>query len=226
MTGPYWVSSLEFPNGGAANVRDTNFKLTANGQGGFAETTVTGQANNLGNALLTQTVSPISYLLNSDGSGTITFPAAAGLNITTQLIEGVKTVYVSQDGAFFIGGSAAAGGHGLIVGVKAWAGGPTNIATNASWSGFYFAAGCATTRRPRSLTAVAGSVNATSQGAVWERRTRQSNGVYSTPRRCFTYSLTADGSGTYTSTQGQRGPGLHRADIFHQRRRCGQLHQL
>ncbi len=202
LTGPYWISSLEFPNGGAANVRDTNFKLTADGQGAFGEATVTGQANNLGNTLLTQTVGPVSYLLNSDGSGTITLPAAAGLNATTQLIEGVETVYVSQDGAFFIGGSAAAGGHGLIIGVQAFSGAPPSIATNASWSGFYFAAGLRYDTSSASLTAVAGSVNATSQGAVWERRTRQSNGVTdATP--LLPYSLTADGSGTYTATQGR-----------------------
>jgi len=201
LTGPYLISSLEFPNGGAANVRDTNFKLAADGQGGFGEATVTGQANNLGNTLLTQTVGPVSYLLNSDGSGTITFPAAAGLNAATQLIEGVETVYVSQDGAFLIGGSTTAGGHGLMIGVQAFAGVAPSIATNASWSGFYFAAGLRYDTSSASLTAVAGSVNATSQGVVWERRTRQSNGVTdSTP--LLTYSLTADGSGTYTSTQG------------------------
>ena len=203
LTGPYWVSSLEFPNGGAANVRDTNFKLTANGLGGIAETTVTGQANNLGNTLLTQTVSPMSYNLvfNSDGSGTMTFPAAAGLDLTTQLIEGVKAVYVSQDGSMFIGGSTDAGGHGLMVGVRAWAGGTTNSATNASWSGRYFAAGLRYDTSPAKLAAVTASVNPTSQGAVWERRTRESDGLFDV-NPVLTYSLTADGSGTYTSTRG------------------------
>ena len=203
LTGPYWVSSLEFPNGGAANVRDTNFKLTANGLGGFAETTVTGQANNLGNTLMTQTVGPMSYNLvfNSDGSGTMTFPAAAGLDITTQLIEGVKTVYVSEDGAIFIGGSTDAGGHGLMVGVRAWAGGTTNSASNASWNGLYFAAGMRYDTSPAKLAAVTASVNPTSQGAVWERRTRESDGLFDA-NPVLTYSLTADGSGAYTSTQG------------------------
>jgi uncharacterized protein (TIGR03437 family) len=202
LTGPYWVSSLEFPNGGAANIRGTNFKLTANGLGGFSETAVTGQANNLGNVLMTQTVSPISYnLLNNDGSGTMTFPATTGLDATSQLIEGVKTVYVSQDGAFFIGGSAAPGGHGLMVGLRAWAGGTTNSASNASWSGLYFAAGLRYDTSSAALSAVAASVNPTSQGAVWERRTRQSSGV-SDATVLLPYSLTADGSGTYTSTQG------------------------
>jgi len=50
---------------------------------------------------------------------------------------GVKNVYVAQDGSYFIGGSMTGGLHGLVVGVKAFAG----AATNASWAGMYFAAG-------------------------------------------------------------------------------------
>ena len=151
---------------------------------------------------MTQTVGPMSYLLNSDGSGTMTFPAAAGLNKTTQLIEGVKTVYVSQDGAFFIGGSTAAGGHGLIVGVKAWAGGPTNSATNASWSGFYFAAGM------RYDTSSAHARRRRRFGQSHQPGRRCGRGVPANRTGVFDdtpllpYSLTADGSGTYTSTQG------------------------
>src|SRR5260370_1308227 len=37
LSGSYWVSSLEFPGGGLANIRNTNFKLTANGAGSFVE---------------------------------------------------------------------------------------------------------------------------------------------------------------------------------------------
>src|SRR6266446_4083743 len=51
LNGAYWISSLEFPNASVANIRNTNFKLTANGSGGFAESTVRGQAANLGNSL-------------------------------------------------------------------------------------------------------------------------------------------------------------------------------
>jgi uncharacterized protein (TIGR03437 family) len=197
MSGVYWISSLEFPNGTAANIRDANFKLTATGTGGFAETKVTGQAANLGNTLLTQTVSPISYTIAPDGTGSLTFPPGAGLDITTQIIEGTKNIYLSQDGTYFIGGSMAAGGHGLVVGVKAF---PGN-ATNTSWSGLYFGAGMRYDTAPARLTAAVGSVNATSLGSVWARRTKQSDGLFdSSP--LITYSLAVDGSGTYTSTQG------------------------
>ena len=197
LSGAYWISSLEFPNGGATNIRDTNFRLTSSGAGGFAENTVTGQAANLGNILLTQTVSPMSYSVAPNGTGTLTFPPAAGLDITTQLIEGPKNIYISQDGTYFIGGSMAAGGHGLVVGVKAFATG----GSNSSWSGLYFAAGMRYDTVPVRLTSVTGSVNATSLGSVWARRTKQSDGLFDASS-LLTYSLGPDGSGAYTSTPG------------------------
>src|SRR5580704_4749316 len=104
LNGPYWISGLEFPNGGTANIRNTNFKLTANGAGGFAENTVTGQAQNLGNVLSNQTVSPMTYLVSAN-AGTLNFPLATGLTSLTQLISGTENIYISQDGSYFIGGS-------------------------------------------------------------------------------------------------------------------------
>lgn len=200
MTGPYWVSSLEFPNGGVTDIRQTNFTLTADGEGGFAESTVTGQANNLGNTQMTQTVGPMTYMLNPDGSGTISFPAASGLTITTQLIAGTDTIYLAPDQNFFIGGSTAAGGHGIIVGIKAWGGGPSTSANNANWGGFFFTAGMSYDVFSSTLSTVVASVNPTVQAggageAVWEQHAHQSGGnLDNTPLTPF--SLGADGSGT------------------------------
>jgi uncharacterized protein (TIGR03437 family) len=203
LNGVYWVSSLEFPNASISNIRDTNFSLTANGSGGFAETSVTGQAANLNNHLQTQPVAPITYTVAGDGTGTLTFPAAAGLDATTQLIAGVKNVYVSQDGSYFIGGSMTGGLHGLVAGVKAFAG----AATNASWTGMYFAAGMRydtpSLDFPNArLAAVSGSVHANADGnSIWARRTRQSDGLFDAAP-LITYSLNPDGSGTETSATG------------------------
>jgi uncharacterized protein (TIGR03437 family) len=202
LNGPYWISTLEFPNGGVANVRNTNFKLTANGVGSFAESTVAGQAANLQNKLQNQTVGPITYTLAADGTGTITFPTAAGLDSTTQLIAGLKNVYVAQDGSYFIGGSATGGGHGVVVGVKAFA----NGATNASWNGFYFAAGMrydvASQGFAARLSAVSGSVHAVGDGnSAWSRRTRQSDALLDVAP-LINYALGADGSGPFPSTTG------------------------
>jgi len=198
LNGAYWISSLEFPNGGVADIRDANFKLTANGSGSFAENMVTGQAANLNNHLQTQTVGPMTYTVAADGTGTSTFPLAAGLDATTQLIAGVKNVYVSQDGSYFIGGSLAAGLHGLVVGVKAFASG----ATDASFSGRFFAAGMRYDTAPPRLAAVSGAANTTGDGnSEWSRRTRQSDGLFDAAP-LISYSLTADGSGESSSTTG------------------------
>ena len=196
LNGPYWISSLEFPNGGTANIRNTNFKLTANGAGGFAETAVTGQAQNLGNILLTQTVSPITYLVGGNAA-TLNFPLSAGSDVNKQLISGNKEVFVAADGSYFIGGSTAAGGHGLVVGVKAFGTG----ASNASWHDFYYSAGMRFDTDRSRLAAVSAGVNVTSSGAVWARRTRQSDGLFDAAV-LLTYGLGPDGSGSYQSTTG------------------------
>jgi uncharacterized protein (TIGR03437 family) len=201
LNGSYWISSLELPNGGVSNIRATNFKLSSAGGGSFNESAVTGQANNLGNHLMTQTVSPMTYAISSDGTATFNFPTGAGLDATTQLIAGTKNMYVSADGTYFIGGSTTAGGHGIVVGVKAFASG----ATNTSWTDKFWAAGmrydtAVGLTGPR-LAAVAGSVNAANGNSIWARRTRQSDGLFDASP-LITYSLGADGSGLLTSTTG------------------------
>ncbi len=195
LSGSYWISTLELPGGGTANVRDTNFKLTANGAGAFVEAAVTGQARNLGNHLLTQTTGPITYSISPDGTGMLSFPAG---DSAAQLIAGPHNIAVADDGSYFIGGSTGAGGHGIIVGVKAFAGG----ATNASWHGFFFTAGLRYDADRSRFTAATGAVNATAAGAVFARRTRQSDGLFDASTLA-TYALGGDGSGAFVSTTGQ-----------------------
>ena len=198
LTGPYYVSSLEFPGGGTTNIRNTNFKITANGAGGVAESAVLGQARNLGNRLTTQTISPITYLVSPDATGILNFPTAGGQTETSQLISGPKNIYVSPDGNYFIGGSLTAGSHGMVVGVKAFASG----ATNTSWNGFFYSAGLRFDADRSRFASNAAAINATSVGAVFGRRTRQSDGLFDAST-VATYSLGADGSGAFTSTPGR-----------------------
>ncbi len=203
MLGSYWVSGLEFPGGGLTNIRNTNFLLTSTGAGSFVEQTVTGQAANLNNILLNQTVGPITYSIAADGSGTMTFPMAAGLSTNTQLISGVENIFIAPGGVYFIGGSIAAGGHGLLVGIKNYG---TGNATNASFNGFYYAAGMRFDTQPARLTAVVGSVHADGAGdSIWARRTKQTDGVVNTvfdSSPLITYSLNADGAGVWASAPG------------------------
>jgi uncharacterized protein (TIGR03437 family) len=207
MLGSYWVSSLEFPGGGLTNIRNTNFQLTSTGAGSFVESTVSGQAANLNNNLINQTVGPMTYSISPDGSGTMTFPLTAGLNVNTQLISGIENIFLSNDGSYFIGGSTAAGGHGLVVGIKNFGSG---AATNASWKGFYYTAGMRFDTQPARLAAVVGSVFAGGTGnSTWSRRTRQSDGLFdSSP--LITYNLTSDGSGIWVSEPGHVDAGVNR----------------
>ena len=139
---------------------------------------------------------PITYLVSAN-AGTLTFPLISGLSPFYQLISGTKDIYIAQDGSYFIGGSTAAGGHGVVVGVKASAVG----ASNASWNGFFYGCGMRFDVGGSRLAAVSASVNVTGSGAVWGRRTRQSDGLFDAAV-LSTYSLGADGSGIYQSTTG------------------------
>ena len=194
LSGPYWISTLELQGGGINNLRGANFKLTANNAGSFTENTIKGQARNMGDLLLTQTVGPMTYSLTSDGLGTLTFPLTGSLTQTTQLVSGTKEIFVSPDGSFFVGGSNNIGGQGMIIGVKAFASG-------ATFSGFFVTAGIRYDIAPARLTSAVGSVNATTLGSVWARRTHQSDGLFDASE-LITYTLGGDGSGTWTSTTG------------------------
>jgi uncharacterized protein (TIGR03437 family) len=199
LLGSYWVSTMEFPGGGLTNVRNTNFELTSTGAGSFVEQTVTGQAVNLANVLMSQTVGPLTYSINSDGSGTMNFPLAAGATAATQLISGAETIYVSNGGTYFIGGSLAAGGHGIVIGIKNYG---LGTATDASWNGFYYAAGLRFDTAPARISAVVGSVHADGVGdSIWARRTKQTDGLLDASP-LITYGLNADGSGVYASSPG------------------------
>jgi uncharacterized protein (TIGR03437 family) len=199
LTGSYWISTLELQGGGMNNLRSANFKVTANNAGSFTESIVTGQARNLGDKLLTQTVSPMTYSVAPDAHGTLTFPLTGTLDQTTQLISGTKEIFISPDGSFFVGGSNNTGGQGMIIGVKAFTSG-------ATWSGFFQAAGLrydiAVGSTPARLTSTVGAVNATSAGTVWSRRTRQSDGLFDAST-LITNLLAADGSGNWISATGR-----------------------
>jgi uncharacterized protein (TIGR03437 family) len=85
----------------------------------------------------------------------------------------------------------------MVVGVKAFASG----ATNASWNGFFYGAGMRFDADRLRLAAVSAGVNVTPSGAVWARRTRQSDGLFDAAV-LLTYALGPDGSGIYQSTTG------------------------
>ena len=74
---------------------------------------------------LTQQVTGATYTLGADGLGSITVGAASN----AQLLSGTRTLYLSASGDIVLGGSTAAGGHDIVIGVKA-----LSAATNATWN--------------------------------------------------------------------------------------------
>ncbi len=195
LSGTYFTSTMEFPAGTAASVRNAFFQLRPNGAGSLADVSVTGKAANLQDKVQTQTVAAASYALTSDGSGTATFPLPSGGTAMTQLLSGTRQIFVSSDANFVIGGSTAAGGHDLLIGSKAFSG----TANAGSLRNLFFAAGLQLTpNRPGSYS---GAANANGTGKlVSSRRVRQLEGVLD-----FTggsdYSITADGSGSVQSSR-------------------------
>jgi hypothetical protein len=171
LSGSYWIASLEFLNGSQAATRETFFKAAANGSGSFGDVTVTGQAMDLSNALKQQTVPSASYTVSSDGSGTLNFPNSA----SGALLSGVKTLYLAQDGSFFIAGGTVAGSHGILIGIRA--GANLNAAT---LTGNYFTADLQTGTQtgPQTFSDYAGSASSDGKGnLVASRRTRASAGA-------------------------------------------------
>ena len=195
LSGTYFTSTMEFPGGTSANVRNAFFQLKPNGAGTLSDVSVTGKAANLQDKVQTQTVAAPSYSLTSDGSGTATFPLPSGGSALSQLLSGTRQIFVSSDSNFLIGGSTAPGGHDLLIGSKAFSG----TANTGSLRNLYFAAGLQLTpNRPGSYS---GAANANGSGKlVSSRRVRQLEGVLD-----FTggsdYSITADGSGSVQSNR-------------------------
>ena len=119
-SGTYNAASMEFLNGDINSSRDTFFPITPDGQGSLGSVSVKGTAVNLQNAATTQTSVGASYTVNADGSGTITFPAPAGVAANSVLLSGSKTLYVSADGNLLMGGSAA--GYDMFLAIRALGG--------------------------------------------------------------------------------------------------------
>lgn len=197
LSGSYWMASLEFPGGSSTNARNTLFNLTTAASGTLATINVNGHAANLNNGTpSTQQVTGGTYVMNNDGSGTVSLgPASTGV-----LLSGSRNIYVSADGNMAIGGSLSSGAHDFLIGVKAMTG-----VTNATWNdtnlphfwsaGLRFDAG---DQAP--LVGFAGSVSAGGNGnLIWSKRLKSLNEGNVDFTTVNGYSLTDNGSGTVPS---------------------------
>lgn len=192
LSGTYWIGSIEFVNGNPANVRETLFQAAANGSGGFGSPTAVGEALNLGSKLMSQTIANSTYSINSDGSASMNLPPVSN-DPTQVLIGGIKPIYLSSDGSFFIGGSATAGGEGLIVGIKA-ASSPTNATLSNQPQNLYWSADLYT--RSQTYSCYTASADAVASGTMtWSKRLRDSSGALDVTT-VTTFNIKSDSSGT------------------------------
>jgi uncharacterized protein (TIGR03437 family) len=128
-----------------------------------------------------------------DGTGSFTVPSN-----TQTLLTGTRTLYISASGNIILGGSASAGAHDIVIGVKASSG-----ASNATWNSTFWASGLRVDGT--SVSAFSGGVAARGQTNVtWTRRIRelaQGSGIV---KEDFTgtnlYTVNADSTGSIELT--------------------------
>jgi uncharacterized protein (TIGR03437 family) len=190
LNGTYWIASLEFVNGSFSLKRQTFFQATANGSGSLGSVNVVGEATNLGDQQMTQSVSGATYSVNADGSGSITLPFP-GSNPSGLLLGGTKNIYVASDGSFFFGGGSATSSPGLLIGIRA---GTSLNPPRTFWAADLRVEG-------QNYSCFAGSANAVDNTRItWSRRLRTNNGPMDvtdvTP-----YTLSSNGSGMLLDNQ-------------------------
>jgi len=183
LSGSFDISALEFPSGGASQMRNAAFRLAASGTGSAGNLTVIGKTASAADRVGASTVSNATYSITTDGSGTLTLPGTAILN-------GVRSLWVSSDGTLALLGSTAPGSHDIWVGSKSFGG----TANAASFRNLFYRAGLR--YESNKAGCYAGSSNSTGTGKlVSSLRVRQPEGVLDLTA-ANNYTLGADGTGT------------------------------
>lgn len=186
LSGNYFVSTLELTGASATTARSALMTIQPDGKGEIPGFNLNGHAANVDSGYAQLGFVPgATYIVNSDGSGSINF----GPVNASQLISGTKPIYISKSGNVFINATTDAGVQDLVIGIKSM---PTTPApTNASFSGSFFSAGLrlqASSTNPTS-SCYTGGLNSNGNVALFTRRLRQT-AVANT----FNYT----GSQTYT----------------------------
>jgi uncharacterized protein (TIGR03437 family) len=200
FTGPYNCMSLEFPGGAGANMRSTQFSLSQLAFGNLAAFSVFGHAAGLSQGRpLTQQVPGATYTMGADGVGSL----SVGAPSNAQLLSGSRTLYLSASGNILLGGSTAAGGHDMLIGVK-----PMSGATNATWNSANPFWGAGLRVDFSAVSSYSGSLAARGQGKLtWSKRFKALGAGAFDYTGINSYALTADGTGTVDLTRIALGAG-------------------
>jgi uncharacterized protein (TIGR03437 family) len=194
FNGPYNCMSLEFPAGSTANMRSTQFPLNQAALGTMQAFSVFGHAASisLGRPVTQQmSAGAAAYTMGDNGQGSLT----VGVANNAQLLSGTRTLYLSASGNILLGGSTAAGGHDILVGVK-----PVSGGTNASWNATFWGAGLRVDAS--AVSGYSGALSAGGKGKLtWSKRFKALGAGAFDYTGTNSYALTADGTGTVDLTQ-------------------------
>ncbi len=194
FNGPYNCMSLEFPGGSTANMRSVQFALNQSALGTLQAFPVSGHAASisLGRPVTQQMpAGAATYTMGADGQGSLTAGAASN----AQLLSGSRILYLSASGNILLGGSTAAGGHDILIGVKPLSGG-----TNATWNATFWGAGLRVDAS--AVSGYSGALSAGGKGKLtWTKRFKALGAGAFDYTGTNSYALTADGTGTVDLTQ-------------------------
>ena len=161
LSGSFTGGTLDYFNASLSTARQGYFTLTADGKGNIAAFKLNGSAANVNSGdSLTQSVAASTYALSGTQGGTWNIP---GSDNDTQILSGTKTLYVSADGNWILGGSPS--GSDMIFGFLA----PTKTASNAFLDGTYYLAGMVNNSNIL-LGAYYGSINTNGNGDLIEHQ--------------------------------------------------------
>jgi uncharacterized protein (TIGR03437 family) len=173
-------------------MRSTQFSVSQQAPGNLAAFSVFGHAAGMSQGLpLTQQVTGAAYTMGADGVGSLSF----GLANTAQLLSGSRAIYLSASGNILLGGSTAAGGHDIVIGVK-----PLSGATASTWNSTFWGAGLRVDFT--AISGYSGALAARGQGKLtWSKRFKSLGAGAFDYTGVNSYSLTADGTGTVDLTR-------------------------
>jgi uncharacterized protein (TIGR03437 family) len=186
------ATDFELTGASTAQVRDSQVAMSLDGAGNIGTLTLSGHAANYNKGgTVYQTVAGGTYNINTDGTGTITFPLPAGISGAGPMLgQAARTLYVSKTGNILL--AATPGGHDVFLAVR------NATAFAAPGNGLRFWSAGIRVDSTGSSNSYAGSFSvAASDGSLLNTQRLHETG--STPlnvTEAATYTLATDGTGS------------------------------
>jgi uncharacterized protein (TIGR03437 family) len=129
--GDYWIGSIDFRGGREDVLKNARFRVTADGNGGITDFSVSGRSKNRTPQFFTETIRDARYSPGNDGFSVL-FPMPAGQSADDALLSQDVQIMISPDGAFLLGYSPL--GYDVFMGIRALA----QPASQTIFQGTYF----------------------------------------------------------------------------------------